>query len=441
MSLAQAPARRVHKFGGASLSDGTAIRRVGAILRERAPERPIAVVSAAEGVTSMLDALAASAAEGDVDVAPVRIRHRSLLAQLALDAELVDRHLAELTTVLRAASARRALTSGERDHVLSFGERMSARIVAGHLASLGLRAVPIDAFDLGLVTDSNHGRARVLPESRERVRRALTTIDAIPVITGFVAADLEGRLTTLGRNGSDLTAALIGEAIGAAEVCFWKEVAGVMSADPRLVPDARIVREVGYADAAEFARHGASVLHGDAIEPLERARIPARVLCARTPHDAGTVIGAAAERAPAVGIACRRGLCRARVAFASDADARLWLDAVSDSVEALHSSVAGGEALLVAPWSDALGPILLGASPRVEIERELAAVVAVGRSIDAQAVRAAIERGGARVIAAWPTGSAATSLCLVRESELAPAARAAHACALETQGLQERRSA
>src|SRR5688572_3241238 len=152
----------VMKFGGAALADGAGIRRVGEILAARGGARPVAVVSAALGVTELLIAAAAAAAEGRSELERVRVRHRTLLSQCGLDQELLNHLLSELAAVLEGIRSRRALTAAERDFVLSFGERMSARIVAAALRAGGRNATPVDAFDLGLISDSNHGCARPL---------------------------------------------------------------------------------------------------------------------------------------------------------------------------------------------------------------------------------------------------------------------------------------
>jgi aspartate kinase len=434
MSSPTSPPRTVHKFGGASLADGAGVRRVAAILRERSASRPVAVVSAIAGVTALLDAKAREAAIGAFDLAPVRVRHRSLLAQLGLDAELCNRHLTELAAVLTGIRGRGAVNSSERDHVLSFGERISARIVAAHLSSIGVRAVPVDAFDLGLVSDSNHGRARVLPTSAASVKSALQRIDGIPVITGFVAADADGRLTTLGRNGSDLSAALIGEAIGADEVVFWKDVGGVLSADPELVPAARVLRELSYEEAAEFTRWGASVLHADAVHPLMRSKIPARVACVRGPGDVGTSIRGERAGARSVGVACRRGLARALVHTANVGQARTRLEAelASAAIEPLHVAAEGAALAVVAPWSDELGRALLALGGRLEIERDLASIAAVGCGTESARVLDALARAGITPRESWRSGERATLLCAVADSDLPRAAAAIHAALFET---------
>jgi aspartate kinase len=431
MTVLPRPAPRpVHKFGGASLTDGPAVRRVGELLTARVADCPVAVVSAVEGVTSALDRVAHAAAEGRDELGPVRVRHRSLLAQLELDPEMLNRHFAELATILGAIRARGVLAAHERDHVLSFGERASARIVAAHLNTRGLRAVPIDAYDLGLQSDSNHGRAKVLSQSAERVRSALARFDGIPVITGFLAADEHGRLTTLGRNGSDLSATLIGEAIGAREVCFWKEVGGVMTADPKLVPNARTLRALSYEEAGELTRHGAGVLHAESVQPLARSGISGRVLCVRNPVDAGTLVSSTGSRAEAVGIACRRNVLLVRIAPES-AETRAQVDAVLAqlALEPLHVGSAEGELFLVTPSSDELPRELVTLGARVSIERELASVATVGS--ESPVLDAALHAAGVDVRARWSASPLATRVHLLPAGQLALAARALHAAAFE----------
>lgn len=431
-------ARTVHKFGGASLGDGTRVRRVGEILRERALERPIAVVSAAFGVTSMLDALARDAAAGQFDATPVRLRHRGLLAQLALDAELCNRYLAELAAVLASIQRRGQLTPPERDHVLSFGERIAARIVAAHLNSIQVRALPIDAFNLGLVSDSNHGRASIVSASAERVRSALAGLDAVPVITGFVAADARGNLTTLGRNGSDLSAALIAEAIGAREVVFWKDVEGVLSADPKLVPSAHVVRELGYDEAAELTRHGASVLHADAVAPLARAGLRARVACVREPADPGTLIHAAQHGPRPLGVACRAGL--ALYVVRGEIDERSVLDLLGEArVEPLHVETSEGSIAIVAPASHELARTWLALGADASIEHDLAAVAAVGSSRDAALVRAALREAHLSPRAEWSSREHGTRVFVVAEDELARTANVVHEWMFETTVVSKER--
>jgi aspartate kinase len=297
---------KVMKFGGAALKDGPAVERACAIVRDFGGERPVVVVSAHQGVTSLLDAVARAAAEGEVDRDRVRIRHRSLLRELGLDSELLDRYFAELASILRGVAVRRRLPPDERDLVLSYGERMSARVVAHALKAMGVAATPVDAYDLGLVSDSNHGAARPLLESHERIRAALLEVPGIPVVTGFLAKDAHGNLTTLGRNGSDLSAALLAEAVNAGVLELWKSVGGMMTADPAIVPEARVIERMSFEDATALASHGAEVLHPEALEPALRAGLAVRFLDVRDPRGRGTTLETCADERGPVGIAVKR---------------------------------------------------------------------------------------------------------------------------------------
>jgi aspartate kinase len=331
------------KFGGAALADGAGVRRAGQIVAEHGGERPVVVVSALLGVTRTLDRLGREAAEGAAaDPAELRIRHRTVLSQLELDAELLDRHLTELSMVLRSIRHRRRLRPVERDYLLSFGERISARLVAAHLRARGVHATPVDAFDLGLASDSNHGAARPLPGTVDDLREALERVPGVPVVTGFVAADRAGNLTTLGRNGSDLSAALVGAATGAREVQFWKAVPGVMTADPALVPAARCHPRIGYADAAVYARAGAEVLHPDTLEPLVATGIPARVLDVRDPDEPGTLIADGPPLEEPLGVVVLKDPAGVTVCGAAGATrARALLEEAGIEVLAQHRRIPG----------------------------------------------------------------------------------------------------
>jgi len=299
---------KVMKFGGASLRDGAGVRRAVAIVDEHGGEAPVVVVSALEGVTDLLVQAARKAAGGEVNVEAVRIRHRSVLGELGADPERLDRYVRELTLLLDSICARRDLRAIELDHVLSFGERASARIVAGCFESSGILATPVDSYDLGLTTDSNHGNARPLPSEHATVKRSVSEVPGIPVVTGFLAKDRAGNLTTLGRNGSDLSAALLAEAIGAGAVEFWKGVPGILTADPLVVPDARPIERLSFADAEELGQLGARVLHPDAIAPAKRAGVEVCVRFVEDPAHPGTTLTAAeGGEGPVAAVATRRG--------------------------------------------------------------------------------------------------------------------------------------
>jgi len=301
----------VLKFGGAALADGPAVERVCAIVaRQVAKDEPppVVVVSAHRGVTDLLESVARAAAEGRSEGRLVRIRHRSLLAQLGMPSDFLDRYWRELDRLLGQLRLRASgtLRPAELDLTLSYGERLSARIVAGALERAGVAAVPVDAWDLGLITDSTHGDARPLDGSARSIRSAIAEMRGVAVVTGFVAKDLRGNLTTLGRNGSDLTASTLAEALGAAELQFWKPVAGILTADPELVPDAEPLECVTHAEAAELAFFGAAVLHAGAIAPAVRAGTTVRVCSFERWSEPGTVLVTDCERRAPISVVCRQ---------------------------------------------------------------------------------------------------------------------------------------
>jgi aspartate kinase len=439
------PFDRVLKFGGAALADGPGVQRACRIIHEHGGERAIVVVSAHQGVTNLLETVARSAAEGHLEGDRVRIRHRGLLRQLGLDSELLDRYFTELFGLLSEIKSRGRLFDRERDLVLSFGERMSARIVAQALKSSGLHGTPADAFDLGLTTDSNHGNAEPLAESAALVRRALEGIPGIPVVTGFLAKDKHGNLTTLGRNGSDLTAALIAEAVGAQELHLWKAVGGLMTADPSLVPDARVIERLGFQEAAEYAFHGAEVVYAAALVPVERAGIAVRILDVNDPEAAGTLLTADAQPEGPVGIAAQKRVLRLDVDLAvgdtrGQRLAELFQLLARHRVEpSLISSSAERASALVVP-SDGLDAVLLELGRGASVERDLAllAVIGKGRSYDADVARNALEQlrqSGIEVVEAYLGSRFPSQAFLVRAADLERAARTLHA------GLIARRNA
>ena len=426
---------RVLKFGGASLSEGRLVRRAADLARPAPGERHVLVVSAVGEVTRLLEHAAREAAAGRPDGREVRLRHKRLLAELDLPPGLLNALLAELDGVLAGLAEAGRLGAAERDHALSFGERAAVRLVAAALRAQGLDATPVDAWDLGLVSDSNHGRARPREGVLAAVGRALAGVPGVPVVTGFLAADGQGRLTTLGRNGSDLSAALVAEAVGACEVQFWKRHDAVRVADPRLVPDAPLVRELSHAHAARLAYHGADVLHPDTLTPLARAGIPARVLALEAPDDPGTRIDASAAASDVVAIAARRNLARARLALApleerGVAGARLGAALASLAVEPLHLCGAPGELVLVAPDTDDLARLAAGFRLAAPLERGLATLALVGgesRAPDLERLRAALDESRVAARALWTDSAGCAAVALVAEADLPALARACHA--------------
>lgn len=283
----------VMKFGGTSVGDAARVRDVIEIVRGRLGRRPLVVVSAQSGVTNELIALAESAAKGETSAAALRTRFDRLLADLGLPADLIEEELDELDALLKGVTLVGDLTPRSMDRMMSFGERCSARIVAAAMTKAGIPAAPHMAYDIGVLTDSTYGAAAVEPASYDEIPRSLSprlATGEIGVVTGFIAKDRDGFLTTLGRGGSDYSAAIFGAALGAEEIEIWTDVDGVMSADPRIVPEARSLDRMSFAEAAELAYYGAKVIHPATIQPAVAKDIPIRVLNTFRPSSPGTLI-------------------------------------------------------------------------------------------------------------------------------------------------------
>jgi aspartate kinase len=279
------------------------IRHVAEIVKTQISAQPALVVSAMGDTTDhLLEAASEALNHGLVSIQNIVYLHRNAMAELGLGdsaAAEVEPLLEELRSLLTGISLIKELSDKTRDYLVSFGERLSARLVAACLNSAGVKARALDAWDAGLLSDSGFGSAELDEDSWSRVPAALNPLLAggvLPVITGFIARDRQGNITTLGRGGSDLSATFIAAAMGAAEVQVWKDVDGIMTADPRLVKAARPVETVSYEEAAELAYFGAQVLHPRAMQPCIRTGTTVRVKNSYNPQAEGTRIIAAADK-------------------------------------------------------------------------------------------------------------------------------------------------
>jgi aspartate kinase len=283
----------VMKFGGTSVGDAARIRDVVEIVRGRLARRPVVVVSAQGGVTNELIALAESAAKAETSARALRERFDALVADLGLPVDLIEEELDELDALLKGVTLVGDLTPRSLDRMMSFGERCSARIVAAAMTKGGVPAAPHMAYEVGLLTDSTYGAAVVDPSTYVDIPRILgprLATSEVAVVTGYVARDKDGFLTTLGRGGSDYSAAIFGAALAAEEIEIWTDVDGVMSADPRIVPAAKSIDRMSFTEAAELAYYGAKVIHPATIQPAVAKNIPIRVLNTFRPQSPGTLI-------------------------------------------------------------------------------------------------------------------------------------------------------
>jgi len=306
----------VLKFGGTSVGTARNLENVRDIVKRHEPGSAVVVVSAHSGVTNLLLDLARAAAAGKFSLRALRKRHADLYRELGVDFAVVEPLFAELSDLLRGIALVRELTPRTLDLVASYGERISVRAIAAWLGAQGIPAVPIDAWDLGLRTDSRYTAANPDPRSYPAVRKAIAEVGGLPVVTGFIAKDAKGNVTTLGRSGSDFTATILGAAIGADEVQIWTDVDGVMTADPRVVKNPKSIPVLSIAEASELAYYGAKVIHPATMLPAVENRIPVRVLNTMRPDHPGTLILAEAPptRVPVKSIAYKRGIILVTVA-------------------------------------------------------------------------------------------------------------------------------
>lgn len=314
--------REVHKFGGTSVADAARIRAAATLLAAAwrgGTVGVVAVSSALSGVTDHLLAACSRARAGDMDtveadVSALRSKHLAVLEGLAPAASTAamsaDGHdlraemnhlMDEVTELLHGTALIRELTARARDRVVATGEKLAVRLLAFALRSLGVPAEAMDA-DGFLATSAAFGEAEPLSYTDcpgvaaalgPRLERGV-----VPVVTGFVGRAPDGATTTLGRGGSDFTATLLAAALRADETVIWTDVPGVFSADPRVVPGARLLERLSYREAAEMSYYGAKVLHPRTMIPIAKLGIPVRTKSSYEPQKPGTLVEASAEPGP-----------------------------------------------------------------------------------------------------------------------------------------------
>ena len=285
----------VMKFGGSSVANAERIKHVASIITAYKEKRPAVVLSAMGDTTDHLLEAADKAVKGIVDVAGVAKLHEETAAELGINIDTIQDLLKELNQLLTGISMLKEISKRSRDYLVSFGERMSVRMMAAYLESQGVPAKFYDAWDIGIKSDSNFMAAELLDEVWQNIPAVLNDYkngidNQIPIVTGFIAKDVKGNITTLGRGGSDLTATMIGAAMQAEEVQTWKDVDGILTTDPRIVKEAKPVPEVTYEEAQELAMFGAQVLHPRSMVPVRKTGTPVRVKNSYNIQSPGSII-------------------------------------------------------------------------------------------------------------------------------------------------------
>jgi len=291
------------KFGGTSVADGASVSRVVDIVQSchSAGNEVAVVVSAQRGVTDQLITMAAELANNtdssgiEPFINSLRNRHGKVLLESAEDYAdevgiLLEEQLCNLENILKAVHNLRELTPRSRDYIITFGERLNSLVVSAAFRQRGLPSAVLDGCEAGIVTTPNHGEAMALPQSEGKIRSRVLPLlaDSVPVIMGFMGCTEKGVVTTLGRSGSDYSAAIIGAALDADEILIWTDVDGIMTSDPRLISDARVIPSISYLEVMELSYFGAKVMHPRSIEPAMNKNIIVRVKNTFNPDHPGT---------------------------------------------------------------------------------------------------------------------------------------------------------
>jgi len=452
----------VMKFGGTSVEDAPSIRRVTDIVRKDVHRSPVVVVSAMAGVTNELLRIAALAAEGKTAaggraVTKLEERHDGVAKELlgptaapvvASIRTLVDdlRRLVDGVAVLGEASPR------SLDAIASFGERLSSLIIHEYFRRMKLESTLIDARSF-MITDGQHTAA--LPDAR-RTRTALKRVlipaldkGRVVVTQGFMAATRTGVTTTLGRGGSDLSAALIGALLKAREIQIWTDVDGILTADPSIVREARNIEAMSFREAAELAYFGARVLHPETILPAVSSNIPVIVKNSRRPDVAGTVITASATDIPGAvkSVAYKEGITLLTIVSTRMFLAHGFLERVFDVFEhhrTVVHAVASSDVSITAAIND-IGRLKaitaeLRSFASVTVERNKAIVCVVGEGLRNTPGIAARILGAAGEVTVNMISQGASEINLgfvLDERQIAPVVRRLHAAFFERKADKE----
>jgi|TARA_B100000315_G_C14567787_1_gene583864 aspartate kinase len=282
----------IMKFGGTSVGNADRISNTADIIKANIDKKPIVVVSAVSGATNKLIELGNASVEGNGDeiLEEIKKNHYEILEKLELDKSLVNKDLENLSAIIDEIKNNKEINNKILDNVQSFGEQMSSKIIAAQLNKIGIKTEAFNAWDLGFLTNEEFGNAEPLEETFNNLNDNIKKLNIVPVITGFIGKTKDGEITTIGRSGSDYTAAIIGSAINADEIQIWTDVNGIMSADPKIVSNTKTLEKVSFAEASELAYFGARVLHPKTILPAVRKNIPVRVLNTFDTKNNGTLI-------------------------------------------------------------------------------------------------------------------------------------------------------
>ena len=454
----------VMKFGGTSVADRSAIERLIGIVRAARqvavqPEStdwrgPVVVVSALGGATDRLLGVAAEAAAGDFEgaaehVHALRDRHLQVAGVIIDDRErqeverFIVREFEELERIAGALSVLREVTPRWLDAIAAAGEIISSRIVSAALTAHGLAASWVDARAVMVTTREHTAAAPLWAETNALLAKTIDPLLAarrIPVVGGFVGATQDGVTTTLGRGGSDYSAAIVGAGLGASEIQIWTDVDGMLTADPRVVRDVRVVPHLSFAEASELAYFGAKVLHPATIQPAVAKNIPVRILNSMRPQDAsGTLITRerpSGDRGPLTAVASKKNVTVVDIASTRMLMAHGFLRRIFEVFEQHRTSVdvvTTSEVSVSVTLDDArrVPEIMTSLSDVADVTREdrMAIICAVGEGLqnDPAFVSRLLEAVGEIPIRMVSQAAARRNVTLViNEADLEPALARVH---------------
>ncbi len=382
----------VMKFGGTSVGNAERIKNVADIIKSRINKNPVVVVSAVSKIT---DALIEMARAKDKIKSSQMIKHiikthMQVIKGLGIEKTLLDEDIKELAALADNAKINSSIDLAALDKFQSFGERMSSKIVAAQLNKIGITAKAFNSWELGFLTDSEFGNAEPLEDTYDNLKKNIKKQHVVPVITGFIGKTENGEITTLGRGGSDYTAAIVGAAINAEEIEIWTDVNGILSADPKIVQNTHTMERVSFAEASELAYFGAKVLHPKTLLPAMDKNIPVRVLNSFEPGNSGTTIYKTIEKRRSIikAIACKKKITMINVGSSRMLGAFGFLARVFDifddhrkSVDVVSTSEVSVS--LTVDNDDGLEGIMeeLGEIGTVQIEKNKAIICAVGEGM------------------------------------------------------------
>lgn len=394
----------VMKFGGTSVQDATAIRRVASIVASRRSQQPLVVVSAMGGVTDKLVQIASTAARGELSAAlalldAIRERHiqaadelltRKAVGDFVLE---LEEHLADATGLITQIASHNEVSPAQHSRMLTLGEVLSSVLVTSALNACGVPAAHADSRKL-VVTDSHHPTASPLTSpTRMRLLEAIPPLleqNLVPVMGGFIGASESGEITTLGRGGSDYSAAIIGAALSADRIEIWTDVNGILTTDPRICPKAQRIEEISFHEATELACFGAKVLHPATLLPAVEHDIPVAVLNSHKPAEPGTIIRASGSHGPSAfrAIAVKRNISVFNVRAPRTVDSLLFLDDLFSLLRWHHLqseivAISGATASVAVEGNQELAKLTaeLQALGDVEFQPNMAIICLVGEDI------------------------------------------------------------